>query len=114
MTLVKMIINRKILVIFRIVKHHQLQPNIILTMFHYKPTPLSLNFTENGSRFNSVNIIKFEKNSVGKIVYKYSTNKEDSKDIWGHGSAPAKFDSSGRALPDYPLQEATRAILTPL
>ena len=25
-------------------KHHQIQPNIILTMFHYKPTPRSLNF----------------------------------------------------------------------
>ena len=23
--------------------YHQLQPNIILTMFHYKPTPHSLN-----------------------------------------------------------------------
>ena len=27
-------------------KHHQLQPNIILTMFHYKPTPHSLNFIQ--------------------------------------------------------------------
>ena len=25
-------------------KHHQLQPNIILIMLHYKPTPRSLNF----------------------------------------------------------------------
>ena len=25
-------------------KHHQIQPNIILTKFHYKPTPRSLNF----------------------------------------------------------------------
>ena len=29
-----------------VVKHHQIQPNVILTMFHYKPTPRSLNFTE--------------------------------------------------------------------
>ena len=29
---------------YLLVKHHQIQPNIILTMFHYKPTPRSLNF----------------------------------------------------------------------
>ena len=33
-----------IFLIFPLVKHHQIQPNIILTMFHYKPTPRSLNF----------------------------------------------------------------------
>ena len=51
--------------------HHQIQPNIILTMFHYKPTTRSLNFFEgilvNNLIFLFRFFIKFIKTS--KIVY---------------------------------------------
>ena len=64
--------------------------------------------------------IPFNKGEFIYIILGYIRNFinirfNENREIWGHGSAqPSSIQAGLRAMPDYPLHETTRAILTPL